>query len=408
MTAPTNLSNGSGILKNIYDYYVERVQNLQTIVLDEIAKSAKKYNAAGNGFFGAINDYGNESGGAINETEQFRSIDYEHYEQWKVTPKIVVWPVEFSGLATKAAEGNEESFANMVVDAIDMARKRLRADENRQFFGIGTGLLCKPSGSVASNLTSFTVDSIQYLRNNMVVDIYSGSNLSVSGLRVTAVDPVNSVVYLGSSVTVALTGTEQLVKQNIRVSQPTDGKEMMGLRGIVDDGTDLTTFQNLTITGQYLWRSVRIDASAANLTSDLLQRLGDDVEMLSGDQIDFYITHHKQRRKYLDLVVPEKRFQDGSMDAGFTKLSFNGKEFILDKDCQTDTIYAGKKSALRKFEVAPLQMAGYEGSDKFLRLANYDAYQTYWYHYINMGVGKRNCFGKITNLAKPTGISGSG
>jgi len=136
--------------------------------------------------------------------------------------------------------------------------------------------------------------------------------------------------------------------------------------------------------------------------------LEDDVALLGGDEVDFFITHRKQRRKYLDLVVPEKRFQDGHMDAGFTKLLFNGKEFMLDKDCQIDTVYAGKKSALRKFEVAPLSMAGYEGSDKFLRLANYDAYQTYWKHYCNFGVGKRNCFGKIVSLATPSGISGGG
>lgn len=406
MAAPTSMTNVSGVLKNIYDSYVEKVQNLKHRAIDEIAKSTKKFNAGGNGFYGAINDYGNESGGAINETESFRSIDNEHYAQYRVTPKVITWPVEFSGLVAEAAQGDDEAFANAVVDAIDTARERMLSDENRQFYGLGNGLLASPTATVASNLLSFTVDSTQYLRANMVVDVFNGATKTIDSKRITRVDPVNGVIYFATSLAFALASTDHIVKENLRDSAASDGKEMMGLRGIVDDSTDLTTFQTIDATASDLWRAVRIDASSANLTSDLLQRLEDDVMLLGGDEVDTFIAHPKQRRKYLDLVVPQKRYQEGQMDSGFTKLEFNGKEFWLDKDCQIDTVYGLKKSALRKFEVSPLSMAGHAGSDKFLRLSNQDAYQTYWKHYCNFGVGKRNCFGKIKGLATPSGISG--
>jgi len=401
-------TTASGILKNIYDDYVERIQNLQALTMDEVGKSAKKYNAAGNGFFGDINDYGNEAGGAINETETFRTIDDEHYQQWKVTPKVITWPVEFSGLLTKAAEGDEESFANAVVDALDLARERLRKDENRQFFGLGTGLLAKLAVSVTAAATIVTVDTTQYLRANMVVDIFNGSTKTVDSYRVKFVDPFNSQVHFFTSLGVTVITTDQIVKENIRDSEPSDGKEMMGLRGIVDDTTDLTTFQNVNASTTYLWRSVRINAASANLTSDLLQRLEDDIKVLSGDDADLMIAHPKQRRKYLDLVVPQKRYMDGKMDTGFTELTFNGRRFLLDTDCQIDTIYALKKDKLRKFELQPISMAGYEGSDKFLRLSRQDVYQTYWVHYCNFGTSKRNCHGKLAALATPSGISGGG
>jgi hypothetical protein len=173
----------------------------------------------------------------------------------------------------------------------------------------------------------------------------------------------------------------------------------------VDDSTDLTTFQNLDASSLDIWRAVRIDASSGNLTSDLLQRLEDDVALAGGEEPDTLIMHRKQRRKYLDIVSPEKRYMDGKMDAGFSKLTFNGKELWLDKDCQDSVVYAIKKSELRKFELAPMSLAGHEGSDKYLRLSNQDAYQTYWVHYCNFGVGKRNSNGKIVSLAKPSGLS---
>lgn len=401
------MTSVSGVLKNIYDNYVIQMQNLKHRAIDEIAKSSKNYNAAGNGFFGAINDKGNESVGAISETESFRSIDNENYVQWKVVPKVLVAPIQFSGLLAQAAEGDEESFANAVVRELDMARERLLADENRQFFGLGTGLLCKPAGAVASNATSFSVDSTQYIRDNMVIDVFQSTTKTVDSIRVSRVDRAANVVYLATSLGAALTVTSELVKENVRDSAASDGKEMMGLRGIIDDSTEVTTFQNVDATSTTAWRSVRIDASSGSLTTDILQRLEDDVALIGGDEIDTLIMHRKQRRKYLDLALTLRRYNDVpvKLDAGFQKLEFNGKELWLDKDCQIDTVYGLKKSELRKFEVAPMALAGHEGSDKFLRLSNQDAYQTYWRHYCNFGVGKRNSMGKIIGLSTPSGIS---
>jgi hypothetical protein len=401
----TNLSTISGAVKRVYDDYAEKTQNLKHRSIDEIGKSAKKYNAGGAGFYGAINDYGNESVGAISETESFRTIDNENYAQWKVVPKVNVAPIEFSGLVAKAAEGDEESFVNAVVDALDMAKERLLADENRQFFGLGTGLMASPTGAVASDVTSFTVDTTQYLRKNMVIDIFQSTTKTVDSKRISRVDRQNNVIHFATSLGAALTATSEIVKENIRDSAASDGKEMMGLRGIVDDSTDLTTFQDINAATNDEWRAVRINASSANLTSDLLQRLLDDVEVLGGEAPDTLIMHAKQRRKYLDIVVPEKRYMDGKMDAGFSKLQFNGRELLLDKDCQDNVVYAIKKAALRKFELSPLEMASHEGSDQFLRLSNQDAFQAYWRHYSNFGTGKRNAHGKIVSLAKPSGIS---
>lgn len=403
--ADTNLTSIAGGLKRVYDSYIEAQQNLKARSIDEIGKSLKKFSPEGEGYFGAINDYGNESGGAINEEEVFRSIDSEDYQQWKVTPKVLVWPIQFGGLTAAAAQGDEASFANLIVDALDRARDRLMSDENRQFFGMGTGLLASPAASYSASIVALTVDSVQYLRRNMVVDIFSGATKTVDSFRISYVDRVNSVIGFLTSLGVSVDTTSAIVKENIRDSAPTDGKEMMGLRGIVDDSTDLQTFQSLDASLIREWRARRIDAASANLTSDLLQRLIDDVAVLSGEEPDMLIMHRKQRRKYLDLVVPQKRYQDGAMDTGFTKLTFNGMDLFLDKDCQTNTVYAITKAMIRKFELEALGMGRHEGSDTFLRLVNQDVFQAYWRHYCNFGTSKRIAHGKLVNLSTPSGIS---
>ena len=401
----TDLSTIAGALKRVYGANTTRLQNLEHRAVDEIAKSARKYNPAGEGYFGSVNDYGNESVGALSEGEQFRTIDNEHYEQFKVLPKFNYAPVEITGVVAKAAEGDEESFVNVVLDAIERARDRLLKDENRQFYGLGNGLLASPAGTAASDVTSFSVDSAQYLRANMVIDIFAGATKTVDSKRIQDVDKVSNVVYFATSIGAQLATTAQLVKENIRDSAASDGKEMMGLRGIVDDGTDLTTFQNLSAAAMRLWRGRRIDASSANLSSDLIQRLIDDVEVLGGEVVDTLIMHKKQRRKYLDIVMPQKRYADQNLDAGFQKVTFNGMELWLDIDCQDDRVYALKKSLIEKFELCPLEMGQHDGSDKWLRATNFDKFQSYWRHYCNLGTSKRNAHGVIVSLAKPTGVS---
>jgi hypothetical protein len=404
----TDMSSISGALKRVYDNYVASQQNLKARAIDEIAKSAKKFNPGGEGFFGAINDYGNEAGGAINETEAFRTIDNEHYAQYKVSPKVIVWPIQFSGLVAKAAEADDEAFVGIVVDALDKAKDRLLKDENRQFFGLGTGVLATLAGAVTSANTSFSVDSAQYLRANMVIDIHAGTSntRTVASVRISDVDKAANVVYASFTTAVTLGATHVLVKENVRQSSPAaDGKEMMGLQGICDDGTLLTTFQNIDASANRIWRGRVIDAASANLTTDMLQRLIDDVAGLSGDEPDTLIMHRLQRRKYLDIVVPQKRYQDGDMDGGFKKLAFNGLELWLDQDCQTDSVYAIKKSLINKYEVDPLAMGGQDGSDKFLRAINQDVFQGYWRHYCNFGTSNRNAHGRIKSLAKPSGVA---
>jgi hypothetical protein len=393
----------AGVVKRVYGEITQQ-QNLETKAMDQIGKALTKHRPGGDGFYGAVKDYGNESVGAINEGEQFRTIDSEHAQQFRVRPKVLVAPIQFTGLAAASTEQDDEAFVQDVLDELTGAKERLQKDKSRQFFGLGNGLLGVPAGNVASNATSFSVDSVQYLRANMVIDIYNGATKTVDSKRISDVDPVANVVYFATSLGAALITTDQLVKENIRDSAPTDGKEAMGLRGIIDDSTDLTTFENISALDTRIWRGLRIDASSANITSDLLQRLIDSVENIGGVSPDMLIMHQKQRRKYLDIVTPQKRYADGKMDAGHDKVTFNGKEMFLDQDCQPSTVYAITKKHLQRYSLKDLHMGNHDGSDTFLRNANFDVFQAYWREYMNWGTDKRNAHGKLVSLGTPAGV----
>jgi hypothetical protein len=145
------------------------------------------------------------------------------------------------------------------------------------------------------------------------------------------------------------------------------------------------------------------------LTSDLLQRLLDDIQVLGGESIEsgngLILMHPKQRRKYLDIVVPQKRYVDQKLDAGHAKVSFNGIDLFLDEDCQDAQVYAINKKFLQRYVVEDISMGTLQDSGEFLRLSNFDVFQSYWRAYMNFGSSKRNAHGKIVSLAKPSGVS---
>ena len=394
-------SNQSEILKNVYDKMIVEAQNLSADLLDKISKAAERPKTGGAQFVIALNDYGNESAKAINEDDDFGTTTSEHYINPVVNAKITVAPFSMSGLARAVSEGDDMAFAQVAAQEMKRSKDRLRATENRMLFGYGTGLLATQVGAVSGQ--TITVDSVQYLRVNMIIDICTAGSATetASSVKISAINPSTKVVTLVGTISSAL-DTNEFVLENTRASQPSDGKEMMGLRGICDNGTDVATFEGISVSGKPVWQATRTDASSASLTEDMLQQLIDDVAIRSGEDVDTLVTHRKQRRKALDIATPQKRYNDGSLALGHKDISFNGLSLFLDKDAQPDTIYAFPLKQLLMFEIEPIKLGREDGSDVFLRTTNTDTFQAYWRHYANFGVRKRNCFGKLVSLAVPT------
>lgn len=399
-----NLTSVVNALKKVYGERLVSTQNLEAKTIDKFEKSGKSYNPGGEGFFGAINDTSNESVGALTETEAFRTDQAPGYAQWKVQPKIMNGPFSFSGLVAKATDSDEEAFANIVVHLMDNTRSALRSDMNRQIFGKGDGLLAAvaTAGSATTD-TTLVVDTAQYLRKGQKVDIYEGASKVVDSATISSVNPITKVVTFSAQLGAIVAEDAELVKENTRDSAPSDGKELMGLRGIVDDGTDVATFQNIASSNSE-WQSIVRAAGGATLTADMLQRLEDDILIHSGQEADMLIMHPNQRRAYLDLVLDKRRFMDGKMDAGHEKITFNGKTYWLDKDCQRDVIYNVKRSEILKFEVAGLELGSEKDSSDFQRVSGYDKYEAFWRAYLNFGTGNRKCHGKISGLAVKAGL----
>jgi hypothetical protein len=97
-----------------------------------------------------------------------------------------------------------------------------------------------------------------------------------------------------------------------------DDREIMGLLGMVDDGTILATFQGLARGTYNLWKSISLDATnvandgAANgvLTEDLLTFTDDQTMVLGAGKPDMIVTSRFGLRSYWKSLKSDRQIND--------------------------------------------------------------------------------------------------
>lgn len=203
---------------------------------------------------------------------------------------------------------------------------KLRDITKLQAYGDGTGKLATVNGTQTG--TTITFDDVIYLKPGMVVDTYdsTGTTRDEDSVTINSIDRVNNQATFATSISV--TDNDIVVREETKVSAPSDGKEIAGLKLIIDDGTVATTFQSLSRSTYPILRGNVINAGSVNLTNDLLQRAADEASIIGDGRIDMLISRHGQRRKYLDLTTPDKRFLDNKLDRGYQKISWNNLDWL--------------------------------------------------------------------------------
>jgi hypothetical protein len=199
-----------------------------------------------------------------------------------------------------------------------------------------------------------------------------------------------------------MTDGDIVVREETKVSAASDGKEIAGTTFIIDDGTVATTFQSLSRTTYPILRGNVIAAGSVNLTNDLLQRAADEVSIVGDGRIDMLIMRHGQRRKYLDLTTPDKRFLDDKLDRGYQYLYWNGMKMYIDVDCPKGEIIGLTQKYLERFEVRGIHLADDDG--RILKWnGTSDTFIAYYRLYANLGSLKPNAHFRLTGLNEPTG-----
>lgn len=377
--------------------------------------------------------------GARRESEMLPDPLAGKYDQGKISPKYIYGTLRMTGPSIEAAKGDVAAFVDGLADSIQDIYEAIINDLNRQACSDGFGLLAtlsQVSDSVTtSGTTTWTITcdndmGMQRVIPGMVVDFYQSTAIDESSVasRVSSVDSVNKTAEMEpndgtyksqhpltaarTSYTIT-TGTVAsgsfMVRVGARAATHATSNtpvEITGLEGIYDDGTLLSSFENITVASYPQWKANVLGNSSVNreLSIDLMLQALDVTRTQSGKSVKIMRMGLGQRRKYANLLMPDVRFAPQELEGGYEKLTFAGGDgavkIIVDPMLPPNKIFCEPEGAIMKYEMTPLgwgnldqqihQRAGYDEWDQFLRI------------YTNLGTEQRNCLTLIKDLVEPS------
>ena len=157
------------------------------------------------------------------------------------------------------SEGNSnEAIASILSTKVESLGNSFATDINRQFWGDGTGKLCKVTQTNTG--TTQTVDNVQYLRLGMLVNNNVGT--PPTSVYIKKIEPLTNVITVSASVTWTV---DDLI---YRIGNK--DKEISGILTMVQD---TGTYLGVSRTDYPEWRSLLINYQANKLDIKILDEL---------------------------------------------------------------------------------------------------------------------------------------
>ena len=441
MTNYADLSNLAEILKTVYGDGLRNQFNDEKITYNQFEKSDRK--PTGEGYvFGVRYSRAHGVGGRAESTKLPDPLTGTK-DKSKIKPAYIYGSIRLTGPGIEMAKGNVASFVDSLSDEMEDIYQSIVVDMNRQCHWDSWGQIGRlTEASVISTSTTWagTFDNdigVRYFKEGQLLDAYASAGATTAnatdsagvGLRVLHIDPSSKVVTFESTSTAysanhphlsgATSGTSAAIGEGVIMiamgardaawsSSADTAVEMMGLEGIFDDSTNITTFQDINASTYSKWRANVLSNSGINreLSIDLMLQAVDLTRFVSGKQVDMIRMGLGQRRKYANLLMPDVRFAPTVLKGGYETLTFSGGDgslqMLIDPLQQPNKIYFEPNGTIKKFEVTPLGWGNLDGSNMHRR-SGYDEWDLFLRIYTQLGIDtSRNVLTLLKDLVEPS------
>lgn len=283
--------------------------------------------------------------------------------------------ITLTDVVLQASKKSKEFLVNALESEYAGAKNDLQRSLSRQAYGIGTGQLFQING--IGSTPTFDADNPMtskdptfYLQAGAhsigtPLGFSSSATAIASGSYATC-----SAITDGDTFTV---GADGGVADNDYVFMAHyDGdatpsitnlnSEIMGLKGLVDDQSFLTTLEGQS-RATYLWWNSYVNSSSSqrSLTDALMHTTY--LESIKYGSPNLGITHHDVYSAYGQLLTPDRRYtSEMKVKGGFVGTAFNNIPIVPDFDCPYDELYFLDTSTLSVEDLAPISFLNEDGS----------------------------------------------
>lgn len=416
-----NTANADAVLKNYYlgpireqlnqkavlmfaadDDGEPRSSKGETFAFRGLSRESERIEYAGKKWVIPAHKSRNEGVGAIDEGGPIPVAGQQGYEDLEDVLRHNLGSIEITRYAIRLSRRKPGAFIRLLETETEGLVNDLRKDVNRQAYGNQTGAL---AAVAADGANTVTVDSVQYLRVGMRIDIVDSTNDTVlaSNRTISTINATTKVVtYSGADV--AATTNHRLCRTG------NWKKEIHGLGNLIGATGTLHSVDS-TAAGNEYWRSVVFDNAGNPFNEDLGQQVLDGVGSSGNGEVEVLLTTRGIRRRYVNTLKSEKRFTDKesvTLRGGFKAVMFNEYPLVFDDDCPKATMWFINTDALAWIFLPDGDQPGNwdwvddDGAILTRKADRTDAFEGYLAADHNMAVTARNRLGKLTSLEDDT------
>lgn len=349
-------ANEDNLLKQKYGKMIEKQFNKSNVILGRIKRME---DFEGKGIDRpVIQSIGGGVGNSILPTANENKIGLAQLKNSKKMYAVVSVDRE----TMKRAKKDEASFVRMTKFPVKIATESFNRNLTRQILKgdiTGSGALltfdtAAPSGTLGQTAGKLYFDTasthdlalFEAIEIGDLIDKPAGTaSLGMEVIDMVVVPSATGYAGAGSYVEFAVTPT--MLDGEILYMQNSKDAELQGIKGVVSEGAG-TVYKNIT-TGRR-WQSYQKDASAAAISSDLLNELVINIKRNCGESPDLLLTSYHQFIRILNFLEDAKRYNLPARNKKFKGVvSFAGVEFmsadgpipvVADRFMDADEIFA--------------------------------------------------------------------
>jgi len=425
MPAPTVISDAelTGLLKNVYSQFREKVQNLVTPLLAQLEKGKaggpRNMRWGGNNvFFDVV--VGRPAGSTFSSAGYFPPDTTATEVQGNVGVVRAYTTRQIDGLAFVGTQSKDAAFTTI-------ARKTMEEIKDASTLLMQQALHNKTDGVVAligtvSSTTSIIVSSpygvsgagqgalLLSVGDYIAVLDTSASNAVLGRATITAITTSgdNSTLTLGTAIS-GMAATDKIVKAT--ASDTSFNSAMNGLINITNRGGSYGSLHNIDAATYPIWNATSM--AAGTDTPDVNQPTESDIWILiqkiagrSGKDAmlrpkDFLLmTTPGIAQKLMESMVGQRRFTAGefstTIKGGYKALEVCGIPLVQDYYVPAGTIYLLHLPSLAWVDAKDMGFIEFDGAGPWRWLSGRDAFETTYGWYGNLACLARNAHGSIT------------
>lgn len=349
------------------------------------------------------NVYGNEivkstsygvSGGvtAGSEDGELPKAYNKNYAQFKSTLKNLYGTIEISDKAIRCSQNSAGAFVNLLNEEMESLVKSSAFNLGRMLYGDGSGILATINASVEIGDIDFAVDSVKNFAVNQACRLVNKSASSYTAnypdFLIRKIDKENKKITTNFTTDIDLNGYRIATVRGLN-------NEITGLGAIFGTGKTLYGIKR----DENSWMNPYKKDAVGSLTETVMQKAIDEIEEVSGAQVDFITCSPAVRRAYQECMSTYRRNVDVmDIQGGFKAISYNGIPLVTDRFVNDDEMYL---LTTKDFELCQLgDWQWLEGNDgKVIKQKdNYPVYTATLVKYAELICNRPNSQAKLSGI----------